>query len=581
MIIDKLKKIIKNKMICSFFISLICYAALVSQGVILSYNFFSILIFIFIYYVAYKVDINKKYKKELILISLILSIIFLIGNTLYAYRYSKDVSFLSELIKLKSILYIFGNGTIIYLVLNIIMPKLINYNNKAKSHTNKKYNIFLWSFIIIFICYIPYFIVYYPGILTGDSISEINMILGFKPITDHHTVLHIIYMMLPFKIGQFLFNDINFSVALISLVQIAIMSLTFAYSISFLKARNAPKLVIIGALIYYAIFPIHGFYSITMWKDILFSCSIILLTIECIKLVEKNSITIKNSYLFIIVSLLTVFSRNNGIYMYMILSAVTLVLFRRNIKTISIMLLIVFGTYFCVKGPIYSMLNIKKSQSSEYIAIPMQQIGRMTHKGVKFTNKEQKLINEVIPMKVLKEVYTPEIVDPIKFNKNYNATAFEKNKHEYLKLWLNLCYEHPIVATESYLTSTLGYWYPGVEYWITTAQIDKNELGIKTSSIVPKNIRNIITKITSYRIPLLGYMYCIGFIFWIIALSTYVTIKRNIRMLYAYIPIIGIWLTMMIASPVYAEFRYIYSAYACLPLLLGIPFFTKIEKERN
>lgn len=582
MTIDKIKDILKNKTIYSLILSLTAYSALIFQGVILSYNLFSILIFFCIYYMFYKIDIKNEYWKDLTILSLILSIVFLVGNILYTYRYSADISFLSQLINIKNILYILGNGIIIYLVLNLIIPKLINYKEKREKRTQKQYNIFLLSFLIIFICYIPYFIIYYPGILTSDSISELSMILGLKAITDHHTVLHVIYMMIPFKIGQVLFNNINLSVAFISLIQMIIVSLTFAYSIKFLKQRNMPKPFIIGVLIYYALFPIHGFYSLTMWKDILFSCSIVLLTIECIKLLEKNNITLKNSYMFIIVSLLTVFSRNNGIYMYFMLAIITLILFRKNIKTVGIMLLIVFGTYFFIKGPIYGLLNIKKSQSAEYIAMPMQQIGRMAYKGVKFTKEEEKLINKVIPVDILKEVYTPEIVDPIKFNEKYNAKAFEENKDEYLELWLSLCYKHPVTAIESYLTSTLGYWYPGVEYWITTAQIDKNDLGIRTSSIVPKNIRDMVTKITSYRIPVLGYLYCIGFIFWVIALSLYITVKRKKqKFLYAYIPIIGIWLTMVLASPVYAEFRYIYSAYTSLPLLLGIPFLKKQKKEGN
>ena len=177
----------------------------------------------------------------------------------------------------------------------------------------------------------------------------------------------------------------------------------------------------------------------------------------------------------------------------------------------------------------------------------------------------------MIPVSRLKELYSPEIVDPIKFDKEYNSKAFEKNKLKYLKLWLGLCIKHPAIAVESYLTSTLGYWYPGVEYWVTIDIIDENNLGIKNTSIVPKSIRNRFSKIRNSDIPLIGFTRCIGFCLWIIFLLMYVAIKRNRKeVLYSFIPVVGIWITLLIATPVIAEFRYIYCAYLCLPVFIGL-----------
>ncbi|MBR4618814.1 MAG: hypothetical protein IKO49_05870 [Bacilli bacterium] len=358
------------------------------------------------------------------------------------------------------------------------------------------------------------------------------------------------------------------------------MSLILAYSISFLYKRNVPKKILVFLLLYYALLPVNGFYSITMWKDIIFSCSIVLLTIECIKLVErKNNITLKNSYSFIIVSLLTVFTRNNAIYMYIILSIISIIIFRKQIKVIITIILIVFSSYIIIKGPVYKVFNINTSSSSEYIAIPLQQVGRMVYKDVKLTKYEKETINKLIPVKTLKEVYNPEIVDPIKFNKEYNIKEFEQNKFKYLKLWFNLCIKHPKIAVESYLISTLGYWYPGVEYWVTTAKIDPNELGIHNFSFVSSSFRNKFSKIMDNNLPIIGFFNCIGFCFWIIIIFAYITIKKkNKYMLYAYIPIFGIWVTMLLATPVFAEFRYIYSGYLCLPIFIGIPFFNKNNK---
>lgn len=576
-----LDKIKNNSFILPIILSIFTYISLCYQDIIPINNIFSIFVLILIIY-FYKNNLLKKSEcnKDILIFSLFFAIILISGRILYNFRYSATDSFWNELFTFKNIIYLIGNTSLIYTILITAIPKLINIKFKDKKMFKKKH-IFLWSLVIIFICWLPYFIVYYPGIITGDSLSELNMILGNKAVTDHHTVIHFIFMFIPYKIGYLISGNVNFSVGLISLVQMLVMASIFAYSISFLSKRNVNKYLLIAVLLFYAIVPVFGFYSITMWKDIIFSGMVLLLVLELIKLLErKNDITFKNSFSFIIISLLTIFFRNNAIYMYFILALVTLIIFRKKLKVIVPMLIIVFAVFFVVKGPIYNYFGIRTSKSSEYIAIPLQQIGRMAYKGVEFTSEEKELINELIPLKILRKSYNAEIVDSIKFNDNYNAEAFEENKIEYLKLWVSLCFKHFDIATEAYLTSTLGYYYPNVDYWVTTAKIDENDIGVHTSSFVPDNIRDEITKLGTRTLPIIGNTWCIALAFWLILLSAYIAVKRyrTKSILYVYVPILGIWLTMMVATPVFAEFRYIFSAFTCLPILLIVPF---LEKRRG
>ena len=564
-----IEKVLTNKKLITFIISFLIYITLCFIDVLEPYNMLSILLFVIMYYGIYKTNLNHSYKKEFSIISLMLGFLLVLGRILYNLRFDPVTNSLSELISIKSIIFILGISSLIYIFFSLVVIRMIKYINNNDIKIN---NIFKLSFIIIFGVYLIYYLIYYPGILTGDSIDEINMILGNVPLNDHHTVFHIIFLTIPFKITSLCTNNINVCVGIITLVQIFIMSLILSFSINYLYKKNTPKFILIGLILYYALLPINGFYSITMWKDIIFSLLIVLLTIECQKLIgKKNNITIKNSYTFIIISILTILSRNNAIYMYVILCLLTLIIFRKKLLTILLMFVIIFGTYFTIKGPIYNYFNIEKSSSSEYIAIPLQQIGRMAYKNIKFTKSEEKEINKVIPISRLKEVYNPEIVDPIKFDDLYNKEVFENNKGKYFALWLNLCIKHPVVAVESYLTSTLGYWYPGVEYWVTIDSIDSNDLGIRNVSIVPENIRNKFSKITSTQVPLIGFTKCIGLCIWTIFLLGYIAIKRKRKeVLYSFIPVIGIWLTLLLATPVIAEFRYIYCAYLCIPLFVGL-----------
>ena len=431
--------------------------------------------------------------------------------------------------------------------------------------------------LIIFICWLPYFLIYYPGFFTNDSIAELNMIVNnFSTISDHHTVIHLLFMAIPYNLGMALFNNSIIAASLITITQMVIMSLIFGKFIDFLYKRGVNKYILLAVLLYFAIIPVHAFYSISNWKDIIFSGLVLLLTMELVKLLEKKKITFRNSYTFIIVSILTVFFRNNAIYMYIILAFATLIVFRKQIKIVSIMLLTVFAVYFIIKGPVYNYFDVKMSSSTEYLAIPLQQIGRMAYKGIDFTEEEEKLINKLIPVDTLRESYNPEIVDSIKFNDEYNAEVFEKNKFEYLKLWASLCFKHFDIATEAYLTSTLGYWYPNIDYWTVVTKIDKNNIDLKDSSLLPSSVKNVTNELATKNVPVLNFFWSIGLGIWLIFISFTVSIKRkNIKSLYIFVPVFGIWLTMMVATPVFAEFRYIYSAFTCLPLLLLASYIVK------
>ena len=58
-------------------------------------------------------------------------------------------------------------------------------------------------------------------------------------------------------------------------------------------------------------------------------------------------------------------------------------------------------------------------------------------------------------------------------------------------------------------------------------------------------------------------------------------IKRNKNYLMAYIPLLAIWATLLIATPVYSEFRYIYCLFTTLPVLSVIPFAVECKKSAD
>ncbi len=580
-ILEYIKNLIyNNKKIVSVFMASFTYAVICLTNHLRAYDVYSWLIYLVLIIVFIKTDLySDKMKKESIIFSLLFSILMIYGNITYSLLDDPTTSLFKNFFTVSSLIKIIGTFNLLLVIFKNVLPKLYDFSlTKKKSKIKKTYLIFIISFVIMLIAWLPYFLAFFPGTLSSDSFAELSIIVNnFVYITDHHPVIHLLFILLPYKIGYGIFGSMTAGVALVTICQMIVLAAIFSSSIVFLHKRKVNDFILLIVLLFYSFAPMHGYYSIVMWKDVIFAGTLLLLTMEAIKIIEKdkrNELCFKNIIGFIITSIFCVFFRNNAIYMYLVFAIVTFIIFRKHIKMFAVAFAIVFGVFLFVKGPVFNYLNINKSASAEYISMPLQQIGRMAFKEVGFTKKEASLINKVIPVDILAKSYNPIVSDNIKFNKAYNGKAFDENKLDYLKLYLSLVCKHPDVALEAYSISTLGYWYPGVDAWpINDSIYEENEYGLKMQSKTPESVKNALLSTYSKNAPILSIEWSIGLCFWIILIFGTISVKKNgLKGVYPYVPVFGIWLTMMIAAPAFSEFRYVYGAFTSLPILMLCPY---------
>ena len=569
---DKIRYIFYLFKVITTFLMIYNFTSIKSQ------YFFQFLFLLLICFFYYNYDFKKirivKNKKCYLVFSFLISFSQVLGSLVYNYQFSREISVLKEAFSLTFFINVIGLFFLIYSLLIIFVPKLLKLNVFSSDNRVSKVKMFCIFFLVMMLCWIPYFLTLYPGILTADSISQFSSFVdGFNIVSDHHPVIHTLFIGYIYKLGFLIFHNVNSATAFVSFIQMSIMASIFSYFCLWLYKHGISKKIIILSLLYFSLSPLFGYYAVTMWKDILFGGFFLLFVLNLIDVDYDKYFGIKKISKFIILSLLVLFFRNNALYVYIFCIPFFIYSFRDKLFKILFCICLSLCFYFIVKGPVFNCFNIKKSSSSEYIAIPLQQVGRMAYKYVDFTDEEVEAINELIPIDAMANLYNPMNVDFIKFNPLYNVEVFDSNKLKYLKLWFNLVLEHPSIAIESYLNSTLGYWYSGVEFWATGDTVDKNNIGIYSSPRAGKYFEKYVRRIKGYDVPIISIQWSIGFCFILIAFSSFLTIifdKK--RFLLYYVPILGVWLTMMVASPVFAEFRYIYCAYTCLPLFLLIPF---------
>ncbi|MEG0408393.1 MAG: hypothetical protein RR623_05915, partial [Bacilli bacterium] len=150
------------------------------------------------------------------------------------------------------------------------MEKIIK-NNKIK-------NIII--FLIPFIIFLIVLLAFYPGILSFDSINQWNQVQS-GIINDAHPFLTTYIMFLLSKIWN--------STAMICIFQIVVFSFVWSYFCNYIRKISKysfNKQIIFTVVM--CLFPIMFLYSITLWKDILYSYYLMFLSILLLIGVKKK-----------------------------------------------------------------------------------------------------------------------------------------------------------------------------------------------------------------------------------------------------------------------------------------------------
>lgn len=562
------------------FISLMIYLAFSKYLSFYNFNILSLLIFILIFIVVKKYFFNLITKRSVI-ISLIFTLCFTLGKVCYDNIYTKENVF-KEFLTFENLYLFIGIFFLFTLLISLILTKLESLNIISDKNFKSNKKLFLISLLVILICYIPYFLNSFPGLIAPDAIYQTQQFKHLTVLTDHHPILHTMFLKVCYAIGSVFSNSENIRASISTIVQMVMMASIYSYFIVFLNKHKINKKILIGLMLMFGLLPIYAFYSITMWKDVLFGGFFLLFIISIYTFIEKrDNLRYYHFLAFAIISLLVLFFRNNALYMYILFIPFLLIYFKDKIKPFAITISIILICFFIVKYPVFNYFGVEKSKSWEYLGMPIQQVGRMAYKDVKFTKEEKKTLEKFITVEHLKEDYNPVLSDDIKFSLNLNQDYFESHNLEFILLWKDLVIGHFDIAVESYLISTLGYWYPNLENNAVELGVTENDLGFYHQSLLPKKMGDFMDSLYDYNSPILSLQWNLGLMIWFTVILGVVCYRKNKKYLLCYLPIIGMWLTLMVASPVYGMLRYLFWLYTALPFLFFLNYLDKKEAIKH
>lgn len=474
-----------------------------------------------------------------------------------------------------------------------------------------------WYVYVLFtagclVCYLPYFLMYYPGWLNNDAVWQIEQALGWVPGSNHHPYFHTLILKVFFMIGYRLSDTYIGGVAFYTFCQILIMAMVFGFFLYQLYKRGTKIYWLALAFLFYAMLPINGLLTICIGKDEFFVASLLLFAWMTVNYdLEENVGTVESTHVdvrpdqrndsgkhgvfrwctYLLVGLAVCLLRSNGIFIFVGTAVVLLIDRMRKgngrfpVRTFLCVVAVLIGYLIC-HGPVLRAMHVEQPDTIEGLTMPTQHLLCAYLKGGELTEEEIEMIDQVAPVDQVGDYYNPWLFDIVKdyIRNEGNQQVIADNRREYFKLWLRVGLRNPLQYLVAEVRQTAGYWAYGVkdyEYVYGEYYMTDNPFDITTQR-----------KVFSYDAELAMHNFLMGFQdlynrVWSLGLNTWLMVfclaymafdRRNALM---FVPFIVLLVTLLLATPVYNEFRYAYGLFAAFPLLFGESFGVRNSRIKN
>lgn len=502
------------------------------------------------------------------------AVIFSCAVALANYVLFEPLSVLQNLFDL--ICCLFGGASIGYQVLTCLMRRLpLKAKESQRNHPIHVFFLVFGSIAVIDLLYLLF--VLYPGVLTLDSLSTIAQIMGDKPYNNTMPYWHTVTVGVFVKLGFALFGNMNAAVGLFHGVQILFMAACFGCVLVTLYQMGMPKLVMVAVYAIHAFMPYNIVYSITLWKDIPFAGSAVLMVTGLYRLLRNiGKSKVLNYVIFVVGTIGFSLLRTNGWYAFLVTVLVMFFLLRKSHKKLLVLMAIVLVVCWILINPLLDILGVSSTNMVEAFAVPMQQIARVVSNGRELTQDETTMLSEIFSMDELAEAYDPVTVDPVKFDTfRYDKVDYIMDHlGEYLKIYLDLGARYPDDYLKAWVDETKGYWNGGYFFSAYTLKTEKNVYDIATTGG-----DNMLAKLyaAAFRYiekpAILQFTISIGLYVWgLVSCCVINALKRRKECLLT-IPLLVLVAGLWLGTPVYAEFRYAYPFILAMPLILCATFY--------
>lgn len=324
-------------------------------------------------------------------------------------------------LKLLLYLYIIYNITL-YIIIKAEDKRQYYYTSKRHPFSNKK------LFLIFLASKIPYFILFYPCVWTGDDVTCLSSFAPSHVLFDWHPFCVSVIQKTFYDLGCTI-GEPSIGLALFTFILFLTVSAIMVYAIRIIGnfGLNVKYQTIL--IILYSLFPLYPLINMSISKDGIFTYAIMLyvITLLDIQIRNKNHQQISNRLLLAncITALVLCFSRHQGIYFIIIQFIIIIFVYKKLIRKWCIMYIPTILLYYTVVNILYPRLNVAPTSKGEmYGSFFQQSAFSFIHNAQHISNQEKIAFKNIIDIDP----------DTIERSFSYYNTDNVKEKYKYLPI---------------------------------------------------------------------------------------------------------------------------------------------------
>lgn len=463
-------------------------------------------------------------------------------------------------------------------------------NGIGKPDDTEKYRVYqVWLFCsaVILLCWLPVFFAYYPSVFAYDAEGQLYQVIAHDYST-HHPLLHTLFLGTFFRLGGEVLGSYSAGMAVHSVVQMLLMALVFGYTLAYLYRKGVSVYLRIILLVFYALFPTNSILALSTTKDVLFSALVLLYTITVYRMIvdgitdEHIGDTVfgkKDWAVYIIISVLLLFFRNNAVYAYVLSvpiiylglcrsKSTEVVSLRRRylIASVGALFLFAIGS-FALKAA----LGAQSGSPREMLSIPLQQMARTRVKAEETLSPEmQQELDKYIPSEWVFAAYNPYLADPVK-----KRAVVHDDPIGLIRAWMKLGTDYPQIYVDAFLDNSIGYWFAedrthaqiygigtesGFGYLSTDNRVMPAGCEIVEHSYLP-GLRTAMERVVSdnvyQNIPVFRVIFTPAFYWWLLCMYMAAAIyTRKYGLLLPGVFLVIYYLTLLLSPTVLIRYMY-------------------------
>lgn len=231
--------------------------------------------------------------------------------------------------------------------------------------------------------------------------------------------------------------------------------------------------------------------------------------------------------------------------------------------------------YLLWQGPVLHALQVQPPDTIESLTMPVQHLLCAYARGGNLKPEEVEMLEAVVPLSQIDEYYNPYLFD---MTKNYirehgDQQVIADNRGAYAKLWLNVGLRNPMLYLEGEIRQTAGYYalhIPHEQILYSDYFMVENPFGIENERKVFSYDAGIaMGQFLQWFQTFYNRVWSLGMNTWLLLFAFACALYRGRRAI-AFAPCVMLLGSLLLATPVYNEFRYAYGVFVALPFLFSV-----------